>query len=76
LFDDYFDVITTDHAPHTAQEKSHNYWQLMMLDFYHQGKIYLEKLVQKIAHNVAICFKIEKRGFIREGYWADLAVVD
>ncbi|GAB4488700.1 MAG: dihydroorotase [Raineya sp.] len=88
LLDDYFDVIATDHAPHTAQEKSQNYWQapaglpliqhplLMMLDFHHQGKISLEKIAQKMAHNVAICFKIEKRGFIREGFWADLAVVD
>jgi dihydroorotase len=88
LLDDYFDVIATDHAPHTVQEKAQNYWQapaglpliqhplLMMLDFYHQGKISLEKIAQKMAHNVAICFKIEKRGFIREGFWADLAVVD
>ncbi|KOY87958.1 dihydroorotase [bacterium 336/3] len=88
LLDDHFDVIATDHAPHTAQEKSQKYWQapaglpliqhplLMMLDFYKQGKISLEKIVQKMAHNVAICFKIENRGYIREGYWADLAVVD
>ncbi|MFN3317015.1 MAG: dihydroorotase, partial [Raineya sp.] len=88
LLDDYFDVVATDHAPHTAQEKSQNYWQapaglpliqhplLMMLDFYHQGKISLEKIAQKMAHHVAVCFKIKDRGFIREGYWADLAVVD
>ncbi|MCU0440257.1 MAG: dihydroorotase [Raineya sp.] len=88
LLDDHFDVIATDHAPHTAQEKAQKYWQapaglpliqhplLMMLDFYKQGKISLEKIVQKMAHNVAICFKIENRGYIREGYWADLAVVD
>jgi dihydroorotase len=47
-----------------------------MLDFYHQGKISLEKIAEKMAHNPAVCFNIEKRGFIREGYWADLVLVD
>ncbi|MDX1904969.1 MAG: dihydroorotase [Thermonemataceae bacterium] len=88
LMNDYFDVIATDHAPHTTEEKAQNYWKApsglplvqhslqMMLAFYQQGRISLEKIAQKMAHNVAICFQIEKRGFIREGYWADLAIVD
>ncbi|MCS6795773.1 MAG: dihydroorotase [Raineya sp.] len=88
LLNDNFDVIATDHAPHTWDEKHQNYWKApsglpliqfslqMMLEFYKQGKISLEKIAEKMAHNVAICFQIEKRGFIREGYWADLVVVD
>jgi dihydroorotase len=88
LLNDNFDVIATDHAPHTWDEKSQNYWKApsglpliqfslqMMLEFYKQGKISLEKIVEKMSHNVAVCFQIEKRGFIREGYWADLVVVD
>jgi len=47
-----------------------------MLELYHQGKITLEQIVEKMAHNVAICFQVEKRGFVREGYWADLVLVD
>jgi dihydroorotase len=47
-----------------------------MLELYHQGKITLEQIAEKMAHNVATCFQIEKRGFIREGYWADLVLVD
>ena len=47
-----------------------------LLEMYHQGKITLEQIAEKMAHNVAICFQIEKRGFIREGYWADLVLVD
>jgi len=82
------DVIATDHAPHTLEEKSQRYLQApsggplvqhalpAMLQLYHQGKISLEQIAEKMAHNVAICFQIEKRGFIREGYWADLALVD
>jgi len=82
------DVIATDHAPHTLEEKSQRYLQApsggplvqhalpAMLQLYHQGKINLEQIAEKMAHNVAICFQIEKRGFIREGYWADLALVD
>ncbi|TXI15975.1 MAG: dihydroorotase [Pedobacter sp.] len=88
VLDDRIDVIATDHAPHTIEEKSQPYLQvpsggplvqhalLAMLDFYHQGKISLEKIVEKMAHNPAICFKVNKRGFIREGYWADLVLVD
>jgi dihydroorotase len=88
LLDDRLDIIATDHAPHTWQEKDNNYWNApsglplvqhalnIMLEFYHQGKISLEKIVEKMCHAPAICFQIEKRGFIREGYWADLVLVD
>src|SRR5690606_16167880 len=88
LIDDRIDVIATDHAPHTLAEKSQKYSQapsggplvqhslITMLQFVKQGKIALEKVVQKMMHNPAILFKIEKRGFIKEGYFADLALVD
>lgn len=88
VLDNRIDVIATDHAPHTIEEKSQSYAQapaggplvqhalITMLDFYHQGKISLEKIVEKMAHNPAICFQVNKRGFIREGYWADLVLVD
>jgi dihydroorotase len=88
LLDDRLDIIATDHAPHTWEEKSQGYWQApsggplvqhslnAMLEFYHEGKISLEKVVEKMAHAPAICFQVEKRGFIREGYWADLVAVD
>jgi dihydroorotase len=88
LLDDRLDIIATDHAPHTVEEKSQGYWQApsggplvqhslnAMLEFYKQGKISLEKIVEKMSHNPAICFQIEKRGYIREGYWADLVLVD
>ncbi|HVW97407.1 MAG TPA: dihydroorotase [Mucilaginibacter sp.] len=82
------DVIATDHAPHTLEEKSRPYLQApsggplvqhalpALLELYHQGKISLEQIAEKTAHNVATCFQIEKRGFIREGYWADLVLVN
>lgn len=88
VLNDHLDVIATDHAPHTIAEKSASYLQapsggplvqhalLAMLEFYHQGKISLEKIIEKMAHNPAICFQVDKRGFIREGYWADLVLVD
>ena len=88
VLDDRIDVIATDHAPHTIIEKMQPYLQApsggplvqhalsAMLQLYHQGKISLEQITEKMAHNIAICFKIEKRGFIREGYWADLVLVD
>ncbi|NNF73991.1 MAG: dihydroorotase [Flavobacteriaceae bacterium] len=88
LLDDRIDVIATDHAPHTLQEKDNVYTKapsggplvqhalVAMLEAYHQGKIRLEKIVQKMCHNPAILFDIDKRGFIREGYFADLVVVD
>lgn len=88
LLDDRIDVIATDHAPHTLEEKLQPYEQApsggplvqhalqALLDFYHQGKISLEKIVEKTAHNTAICFQVAERGYIREGYWADLVLVD
>jgi len=88
LLDDRLDVIATDHAPHTKDEKFGTYDQShaglplvqhslqLMLQYHLQGKISLEKIVQKMSHNVATCFQIRQRGFIREGYFADLVLVD
>lgn len=88
VLDGHIDVIATDHAPHTIAEKTQAYSAApsggplvqhalqALLDMYHEGKITLEQIVQKSAHNTAICFQIEERGFIREGYWADLVLVD
>lgn len=88
LLDGRIDVIATDHAPHTIEEKEKDYFSApsggplvqhslpALIEFYHQGKISLEKIAEKTAHNVADCFHIEKRGFIREGYFADLVLVD
>lgn len=88
LLDDRIDVIATDHAPHTLEEKSQKYLQApsggplvqhsvtAMFEAHHQGKIGVEKIVEKMCHNPAKIFKIEKRGFIREGYFADLAIVN
>lgn len=88
LLDDKLDVIATDHAPHTLEEKNNNYFNApsggplvqhalpAMLEFFKRGEINIEKVVEKMCHNPAICFKIENRGFIREGYFADLVLVD
>lgn len=88
LLDDHIDVIATDHAPHTLDEKKQGYMQApsggplvqhalpALLEMHLQGKISLEKIVEKAAHNVATCFNLSERGFIREGYWADLVLVD
>jgi dihydroorotase len=88
LLDDRLDVIATDHAPHTWAEKSEPYEHahagvplvqhslLLMLHYYKQGRISLEKIVQKMSHAVADCFQIRERGYIREGYYADLVIVD
>jgi dihydroorotase len=88
LLDDRIDLITTDHAPHTLEEKQKPYFQSMsgapliqhslacLLEFYHQGKISLEKIVEKMCHNPAILYRIKERGYIREGYFADLTLVD
>ena len=88
LLDDRIDVIATDHAPHTLEEKNNNYMNapsggplvqhalVVLLEMYHNGKISLEKIVEKTAHNPAILFQIKERGFIREGYKADLVLVD
>ena len=84
----YIDVIATDHAPHTLAEKQQNYLQApsggplvqhalpALLEMHLQGKISLAKIVEKTAHNLAICFDIDRRGYIREGYWADLILVN
>jgi dihydroorotase len=88
LIDDKLDVIATDHAPHTLEEKSNTYFNApsggplvqhalpAMLAFVKQEKISIEKVVEKMCHNPAICFKVENRGFIREGYFADLVLVN
>ncbi|GAB4036687.1 dihydroorotase [Spirosoma jeollabukense] len=88
LLDDRLDIIATDHAPHTWAEKQQGYWQapsglplvqhplLLMLDFVKQGKISLETVVRKMCHAPADCFQIDRRGYVREGYWADLVLVD
>lgn len=88
VLDGHIDVIATDHAPHTIEEKEQAYLQApsggplvqhalqALLDLVKQGKLTLEQLVQKTAHNTATLFQIEQRGYIREGYWADLVLVD
>jgi dihydroorotase len=88
LLSDYIDVIATDHAPHTIEEKNNTYFKapsggplvqhslVAMLEFYHRGAISLERIVQKMCHNPAILFRIQERGYIREGYFADLVLVD
>ncbi|HEY1192569.1 dihydroorotase [Flavobacterium sp.] len=88
LNDGRIDVIATDHAPHTKEEKMQSYLNapsggplvqhavVAMFEAYHQGKISVEKIVEKMCHNPAKIFKIEKRGFIREGYHADLVIVN
>lgn len=88
LLDGHLDVIATDHAPHTLEEKQGPYEHahsglplvqhplLMMLSYYKEGRISLEKIAEKMSHAVADCFRIKNRGYIREGYFADLVVVD
>lgn len=88
LLDNRLDIIATDHAPHTWDEKQQAYWQapsglplvqhplLLMLEAAGQGKISLEKVVEKMCHAPADCFQIDRRGYVREGYWADLVLVD
>jgi dihydroorotase len=88
LLQNHIDIIATDHAPHTIEEKSGTYFKSMsggplvqhsllaMLEFYHEGKISLEQLVQKMSHNVAEIYRIIDRGYIREGYYADLVLVN
>jgi dihydroorotase len=88
LLDDRLDVIATDHAPHTWAEKNEPYEKahaglplvqhslLLMLHYYKQGKISLEKIAEKMSHALADCFQIKERGYIREGYHADLVIVD
>jgi dihydroorotase len=88
LLKDKIDVVATDHAPHTLAEKDNSYFKapsggpliqhsvVAMLEFFHSGMMSLEKIAQKMSHNPATLFQISKRGFIREGFYADLALVD
>ncbi|MEZ4801188.1 MAG: dihydroorotase [Gelidibacter sp.] len=88
LLDDRIDVVATDHAPHTLDEKKNVYTQapsggplvqhalVAMIEMHLKGKVSLEKIAEKMCHNPAILFEIEKRGYIRPGYFADLVVVD
>lgn len=82
------DVIATDHAPHTKEEKNNSYLKApsggpmiqhsmtAMLEFFHQGKIQLEQIIDKMCHTPADIFQVERRGYIRENYWADLLLID
>lgn len=88
LLDNRLDVVATDHAPHTLEEKEKPYFKapsggpmvqhalVAMLEFYHQQRISLGRIVEKMCHNPARLFNIQKRGFIREGFFADLVLVD
>jgi dihydroorotase len=88
LLENKLDVIATDHAPHTIEEKNLRYKEApsglplvqhslnLMLEFYQKDMISMEKIVEKMCHNPAIAFKIKDRGYIREGYWADIAILD
>lgn len=88
LLDDRLDIIATDHAPHTWEEKQQPYGKApsglplvqhalqMMLHYVKEGRISLEKVVEKMCHAPAECFRIEERGYLREGYWADLVLID
>jgi dihydroorotase len=85
---DLLDVLATDHAPHTNEEKNQVYTKApsggplvqhalpALLTAYHQGKITLKKIVQKACHNPALLFDVIDRGYIREGYYADLVILD
>ena len=87
VLDDRIDVIATDHAPHTRQEKENTYFKapsggplvqhslVAMMEKHHDGMISMEKIVEKMCHNPAKMFKIDRRGFVREGYYADLVLV-
>ena len=88
LLNDKIDILATDHAPHTLEEKQQVYTKApsggplvqhalqAMLEMHKKGLISIEKIIEKMCHNPAILFQIEKRGFIKEGYFADLVLVD
>lgn len=88
VLNDTIDVVATDHAPHTREEKQRPYFQapsggplvqhslVAMLEFHHEQKISLEKIAEKMSHHPAILFRVKERGFIREGYHADAVLVD
>ncbi len=88
LLDNRLDVVATDHAPHTWAEKSQPYLQApsglpliqhtlnLMLEFYHEGRISMERIVEKMCHAPAIAYRVKDRGFADEGAWADLVILD
>ena len=88
LISNKLDIVATDHAPHTLEEKQRKYLQapsggplvqhalVAMLEFYHEGKLSLSQIINKMCHAPAICFQLSKRGFVREGYHADFVLVD
>jgi len=88
LLDDRLDIIATDHAPHTWEEKQQPYQKapagvplvqhslLLMLQYVKEGRISIEKVAEKMSHAPAVCFQIAERGYIREGYYADLVLVN
>lgn len=88
LLDNHLDIIATDHAPHTLEEKSQSYLKApsglplvqhslnVMLEFYQQGKISLERIVEKMCHAPATCFQVKERGYLHEGYFADMVLID
>ncbi|RLD80789.1 MAG: dihydroorotase [Bacteroidetes bacterium] len=88
LIDNRIDVVATDHAPHTLEEKDNKYFKApsggplvqhalpAMLEFFHKGAISMEKVVEKMCHAPAECFRVKNRGYIREGYAADLVLID
>ena len=88
VLENKIDIIATDHAPHTIEEKQNKYFNcpsggpmvqhalVAMLEMYSQGKITLEKVIEKMCHAPADCFHVENRGYIRRGYWADLVIAD
>ena len=88
LLENKLDIIATDHAPHLLSEKEGSYFKAMsgaplvqhalvvLLELYHQGKITLDKIVEKTSHHVVEIYRIKERGYIREGYFADLVLVD
>lgn len=87
MLNNTIDVIATDHAPHTLEEKQNSYFKApsggpmvqhalpVMMEFYRKGKISVEKIVEKMSHTPADIFRMDKRGYIREGFWADLVLV-
>lgn len=88
VLDDIIDVIATDHAPHTLEEKANHYSKCpggapmvqhslqVMLSFFFDGKMSIEKIAQKMSHDVARCFRLQERGYLREGYFADMFLLD
>lgn len=88
VLDNRIDVIATDHAPHTLEEKQQTYFKapsggplvqhslVALMEMHHQGKLSLERIVEKACHNPAVLFRIDRRGYLREGYYADLVLVN